>query len=91
MPLFMMLCRDKPGHLHLRQATRAAHLSYIADTGVVQQAGPLLDADGDMCGSLVILEVADMDAARAWGSSDPYFQAGLFESVTVEQWKRVIG
>ena len=91
MPHFMMLCRDKPGHLPLRQETREAHLAYIAETGVVEQAGPLLDADGGMCGSLLILDVADMEAAQAWGAGDPYFQAGLFESVHVERWKKVIG
>ncbi|MCC5984801.1 MAG: YciI family protein [Rhodobacteraceae bacterium] len=91
MPHFMMLCRDKPGHLQLRQDTREAHLAYIAHTGVVEQAGPLLDADAQMCGSLLILDVPDIDAARAWGAGDPYFQAGLFESVHVERWKKVIG
>ena len=91
MPRFMMICRDKPGHLALRQQTRDAHLAYIAETGVVEQAGPLLDGDEQMCGSLLILDVADIEAARAWGGNDPYFQAGLFDSVTVERWKKVIG
>ena len=91
MPRFMMICRDKPGHLALRQQTRDAHLAYIAETGVVEQAGPLLDGDEQMCGSLLILDVPDIEAARAWGGNDPYFQAGLFESVTVERWKKVIG
>ncbi|HBT02236.1 MAG TPA: hypothetical protein DEB47_20830, partial [Citreicella sp.] len=55
------------------------------------QAGPLLDDTGDMCGSLVILDVADMDAAQAWASADPYAKAGLFESVELIAWKKVIG
>ena len=91
MPRFIMICRDKPGHLELRQQTRDAHLAYIAETGVVAQAGPLLDDDEQMCGSLLVLDVPDIDAARAWGAQDPYFQAGLFDSVTVERWKKVIG
>lgn len=91
MALFMMLCRDKPGHLGLRQDTRAAHLAYISQTGVVVQAGPLLDSDGTMCGSLLILDVPDLDAARAWGDGDPYARAGLFAQVEVSAWKKVIG
>lgn len=91
MPLFMLMCRDKPGQLDLRMSTRDAHLAYIAETGVVVQAGPLLDEADEMTGSLIILDVPDLEAARHWGGNDPYFQAGLFESVTCQRWKKVIG
>lgn len=91
MPLFVMICRDKPDHLALRLETRGAHLAYIADTGVVAQAGPLLDETGQMTGSLLVLDVPDMASARHWGGGDPYFQAGLFESVSVQEWKKVVG
>ena len=30
-------------------------------------------------------------AAQAWAENDPYNKAGLFESVTLSQWKKVIG
>ncbi len=91
MPLFMMHCTDKSGALDIRKANRASHLDYIAATGCVVQAGPLLDADGEMAGSLIILDLPDMAAAQAWGASDPYALAGLFASVHVQEWKRVIG
>jgi uncharacterized protein len=90
MPLFALICTDKADHLALRQATRAAHLDYIRDTGVVSQAGPFLDAAGGMCGSLVILDVADRAAAEAWAKADPYAQAGLFAKVRIEEWKKTI-
>jgi uncharacterized protein YciI len=32
-----------------------------------------------------------MAAAQAWAENDPYNKAGLFESVTLSQWKKVIG
>jgi hypothetical protein len=86
-----VICQDKPGHLQLRMDTRAAHLAYIEATGVVEQGGPFLDAAGQMCGSLLILEVADMAAAEAWAAGDPYARAGLFESVSLRPWKKVIG
>ncbi|MBL3568230.1 hypothetical protein BV509_01725 [Rhodovulum sulfidophilum] len=88
---FALICRDKPGHLEIRKANREAHLSYVAETAVVAQAGPFLDDAGDMCGSLVILDVADKAAAEAWATNDPYAGAGLFESVTVQAWKKVVG
>ncbi|WP_296764414.1 YciI family protein [Sediminimonas sp.] len=89
--LYALIARDKAGALDVRKANREAHLAYIDETGVVAQAGPLLDDDGGMIGSLVILDVADMDAAQAWAAQDPYARAGLFESVEIVAWKKVIG
>jgi uncharacterized protein len=89
--LFALICDDKPGALELRKATRAAHLDYIAATGAVAQAGPFLDAAGDPCGSLVILDVADLGAAEAWAAQDPYARAGLFARVELRPWMRTVG
>lgn len=88
--LVALTARDKPGALEIRKANRDAHLAYIEDTGVVTQAGPLI-VDGEMAGSLVILDVADMAAAEAWAEGDPYAKAGLFASVELVEWKKVIG
>lgn len=88
--LIALMARDKDGALETRKANRDAHLAYIDATGVVDQAGPLLDADGQMIGSLVILDVDDMAAARDWADNDPYAKAGLFQSVDLIPWKRVI-
>lgn len=86
-----LMARDKAGALQTRLDNREAHIAYLKDTGVVAQAGPLLDDAGEMCGSLVILDVEDMAAAQTWADNDPYAQAGLFETVTLTAWKRVIG
>ncbi len=88
--LAAVIAHDKPGHLETRLANRAAHLDYIEATGVVRMAGPLIEA-GQMRGSLIVLEVADMAAARDWVAGDPYGKAGLFAGVTVTEWKKVIG
>ena len=89
--LIALIAKDKDGALQTRKDNRDAHLAYIDSTGVVVQAGPFLDAEGGMCGSLVILDVADMEAAQEWAAHDPYAKAGLFASVELIQWKRVIG
>ena len=92
MPLFALMCLDKPGQADLRAATRAEHLAYVAETGVVAQAGPLLDEAGTgMIGSLIILDVPDRAAAVAWAGADPYAAAGLFDTVALYPWKKVIG
>ncbi len=88
--LFAVICRDKAGHLQTRLDTRAAHLAYIEKTGIVKMAGPLIE-NGQMCGSLIVLEADSLDAAEAWAAGDPYKAAGLFDSVSVTEWKKVIG
>lgn len=86
-----LITKDKDGALQTRLDNRDPHLAYIGETGVVEMAGPFLDDAGTMCGSLIILEVADMAAAQAWADNDPYNKAGLFQSVTLQAWKKVIG
>ena len=44
-----------------------------------------------MIGSLIILEVEDMTAAQNWADNDPYAKAGLFQSVDLIVWKKVVG
>ena len=86
-----LICIDKPGHLHIRQENRPAHLDHINTSGVVEMAGPFLTETGEMAGSLVILNVPDLAAAQDWAANDPYAKAGLFQSVDIREWKQVIG
>lgn len=86
-----LICIDKPGNLHVRQENRAAHLAHIEASGLVEMAGPFLNAAGEMCGSLVILSVDRMEQAQDWAANDPYAKAGLFQSVDMREWKKVIG
>jgi uncharacterized protein YciI len=85
--LFVVSCIDKENSLALRKATRDAHFTYVKETGVVRLGGPFLDAKGDMAGSLIIFEAADLDAAKAWHQNDPYKKAGLFAQSEVRPWK----
>ncbi|MEM9393479.1 MAG: YciI family protein [Pseudomonadota bacterium] len=89
--LIALIAIDKPGALDIRKANREAHVAYLKDSGVVQQAGPFLSNTGDMCGSLIILDVEDMEAAQAFAARDPYGKAGLFDSVELRAWNKVIG
>jgi uncharacterized protein YciI len=43
-----------------------------------------------MCGSVIILDVADLAAAEAFAAGDPYAKAGLFASVTIDRWNKVL-
>ena len=86
-----LICNDKSGALQTRIDNRSAHLAYIEATGVVEMAGPFLDAGGQMAGSLIVLSVDSLQAAQDWAASDPYAKAGLFQQVEIREWKRVIG
>lgn len=88
--LFAVICKDKPGHLQTRLDNRAAHLAYIEATGIVRMAGPFIE-EGQISGSLLILEADSLDAAEAWAENDPYAKAGLFREARVTEWKKVIG
>jgi uncharacterized protein YciI len=88
---FALICLDKPNALQTRVENRPAHLEHLQSSGVVEQAGPFIDAAGQMCGSLIVLGVASRAEAEAWASADPYAKAGLFSSVMIQEWKRVIG
>lgn len=88
--LFSIVCADRPGQLELRMANRAAHLAYLnTQLAVIVEAGPLLDIEGKLCGSQLIIDVADRVAAEAFAANDPYAKAGLFESVCVRPYRRV--
>lgn len=88
---FAVITRDKADALQIRLDTRDAHLAYLKETSVVEMAGPFLDEDGKMCGSLIVLTVESLQDAQNWADNDPYAKAGLFEKTRVEEWKKVIG
>ncbi len=89
--LIALIAFDNPDSLEIRQENRPAHVEYLKSSDAVFQAGPLLDDEGGMIGSLVILDVEDRAAAQAWANEDPYAQAGLFADVRLIPWNKVIG
>lgn len=92
MALFVIHWLDKPDGLPVRLATRQAHFDYIAaHPGVLKLGGPFLDAEGNMAGSLLIVELPDLAAAEAFAEADPYNTAGLYERREVRPWKLTAG
>jgi uncharacterized protein len=88
---FAIHCIDKPGSLALRMATRPDHLAYLEGIKAdILAAGPLLDGDGQPMGSLLIVDFADRKAAIEFAAADPYALAGLFASVAVTAWRKVL-
>jgi len=85
--LFALICTDKPQSLQVRLDNRPAHIAFLKSLGDgLKAAGPFLDDDGNMTGSLVIIEASNRDEALAISREDPYARAGLFESVEIRPW-----
>jgi uncharacterized protein YciI len=92
MPLFAMVGVDKSNALQVRMGARENHIAYIqARMQMIKLAGPFLDANGDMAGSMIIFEAEDLAAAKAFSANDPYTLAGLWESAEVRPYKVTIG
>ncbi|MCG8562412.1 MAG: YciI family protein [Hyphomicrobiales bacterium] len=91
--LYAIICTDKPDGLPLRQETRPKHLDYLqglADT--LKIAGPFLSEEAQTPnGSMLVVDVASLDEARAIAEGDPYAKAGLFESVEFRPWTWTVG
>jgi uncharacterized protein len=85
--LFCIIAIDKENSLALRLATREAHFAYGRESDGIRLGGPFLDSNGDMAGSMIIFEAADLDAAKTWHANDPYVKAGLFARSDVRPWK----
>jgi len=93
MPFFVYRGSDGPRGPLLRKTVRTRHLAYLqvlADAGRIRFAGPLYAADGQACGSLVVFEADDFEAARAVAESDPYLVEGVFEGVEVHATQAVL-
>jgi uncharacterized protein YciI len=90
--LFVISCRDKDGHSQVRQANRPAHLEHLkSHSDHIVTAGPYISDDGgSMSGSMLVVDFEDRSAAEAFAAADPYAQAGLFSSVEITAWKKVV-
>ena len=89
---FVAICLDKPNALETRLASRADHLAFLGESPeIVKLAGPFLDSAGQPVGSMLILDLPDEAAARAFLARDPYAKAGLFASVDLRAYRPVLG
>jgi|TARA_B110000263_G_scaffold248868_1_gene264846 uncharacterized protein YciI len=97
--LYAIISQDTPNSLALRLETRPAHvdrLNVLLDEGRLILAGPHPAVDSDdpgdagFTGSLVVAEFESLEAAQTWANADPYMAAGVYETVTVKPFKKVL-
>ncbi len=97
--LYSIQGTDVPDSLARRRAVRAQHLERLTalkDAGRLVLAGPLPAIDAadpgpaGFTGSLIVAEFVSIDAARAWAAADPYVAGGVFASVEVRPFLKVM-
>lgn len=97
--LFSIVGIDVENSLPLRKQARPAHverLQALKDQGRLLLAGPnpAIEAEdpgeSGFTGSVVIAEFSSLAEARAWADADPYVDAGVYASVSVKPFKKVL-
>jgi len=97
--LYAIIAKDIDNSLEKRLAARPAHLARLnalQDEGRLILAGPHPAIDSNdpgsagFSGSLIVAEFDDLEQAQAWASEDPYQHAGVYDSVEVKPFKKVL-
>lgn len=84
MQVFACWCRDADGSAPKRKEFAPAHFEYfekVIDRFLI--AGPMKDGDLTV-GSVLIVKADSADDARALLAGDPYFDAGIWETIEIE-------
>ncbi|WP_405614538.1 YciI family protein [Streptomyces sp. NBC_01511] len=90
---FLCYHRDRPGSLALREELLEEHRSYMDGYAAEMIArGPTMDGDGETpTGSVHILDLPDVAAARAFAFDEPGYQAGVYRDVLLRRWRNTLG
>ncbi len=91
---FVVYALDKPGTGSLRATHRDAHRGRLENHEYPLRiifAGPLLGDEDRVIGSLFLIESDTVENVRAFVGTDPYWIAGVYESVAVHPFRAVIG
>ena len=85
-------CRDRDGAGPLRKQLVQTHWAFMDGYAASMIArGPTLAEDGSQTGSMHILDLPDLAAARAFAFEEPYYRAGVFADVTIHRWRNALG
>ena len=97
--LYAVIAQDVADSLEKRMSARPAHverLNALKDDGRLILAGPHPAIDSSdpgsagFSGSLIVAEFESLVAAQAWADADPYITAGVYDSVVVKPFNKVL-
>lgn len=96
---YAIVGEDHPDSLADRLSARPAHLERLQTLqteGRLLLAGPFPAIDSNdpgpagFSGSLIVAEFESLPAATAWADADPYVTAGVYRSVSVKPFRKVL-
>jgi uncharacterized protein YciI len=96
---YAVICTDVSDSLEKRMKSRPDHLArleVLTAAGRLLLAGPHPAIDSEdpgtagFSGSLIVADFPSLEDARQWADDDPYFAAGVYKSVIVKPFKRVL-
>ena len=97
--LYAIMSQDVENSLEKRIGARPDHiarLNKLQDEGRLILAGPHPSIDvsepgeAGFSGSLIVAEFNDLQEARDWADADPYVYAGVYSSVIVKPFNKVL-
>ena len=97
--LYAIISQDVEDSLEKRKGARPDHiarLNELKNQGRLILAGPHPTIDvsdpgeAGFSGSLVVAEFEDLHEARNWADADPYVSAGVYSSVIVKPFNKVL-
>ena len=96
---YAIISEDAADSLEKRKKARPAHLERVhtlIDEGRLLVAGPHPAVDAPdpgpagFTGSLIIAEFESLEDATEWADNDPYVAAGVYRTVTVKPFRKVL-
>lgn len=96
---YAIISEDVENSLGKRASARPEHLARVnslVEEGRLLIAGPhpavdaLEPGDAGFTGSLIVAEFDSLEDAQSWADNDPYVKAGVYASVTVKPFKKVL-
>lgn len=97
--LYVITGTDNENSLSKRLNVRPAHLERLTalqNQGRLVIAGPFPSIDSNdpgtagFTGSMIVAEFNSLEEAKLWADADPYVDAGVYHSVSVKPFKRVL-
>jgi uncharacterized protein YciI len=86
--LFMVLANDAgdAAAIDRRMSCRADHVSVMnasRDAGDCRFGAAMLDETGQMCGSVIILDMPDLAAVEEWMKKEPYVKGNVWGDIRI--------
>ena len=93
---FLVTARDGTDDdaIERRKRVRPTHLEAIAplvEDGHVLVGGAILNDDGDMIGSMLLVEFPDRSGVDAWLERDPYVTGDVWRDIDVRPFRAAVG